>query len=78
MDWNQKVEDIMLDKLRVICDELLKNTNEEKYSYIKRLLEDDDVFKKINADEAVSILSDLGFNKYEITNIYPKLLDKKN
>jgi len=68
----------MLDKLRVICDELLKNTNEEKYSYIKRLLEDDDVFKKINADEAVSILSDLGFNKYEITNIYPKLLDKKN
>lgn len=68
----------MLDKLRVICDELLKNTNEEKYSYIKRLLEDDDVFKKINADESVSILSDLGFNKYEITNIYPKLLDKKN
>lgn len=68
----------MLEKLRLICDELLKNTNDEKYSYIKRLLEDDDVFKKLNAEEAVSILSDLGFNKYEITNIYPKLLDRKN
>lgn len=68
----------MLEKLRLICDELLKNTYDEKYSYIKRLLEDDDVFKKLNAEEAVSILSDLGFNKYEITNIYPKLLDKKN
>lgn len=65
----------MLEKLRVICDDYIKKTNDEKYSYIKRLLNDEDVFKKLNVDEAFSILSDLGFNKYEITNMYPKLIN---
>jgi hypothetical protein len=66
----------MLEKLRVICDEYIKNTNDEKYSCIKRLLENDNLFKEISAEEAFSILSDLGFNKYEITNLYPKLIAK--
>ena len=68
----------MLDKLRKICDELLKNTGEEKYALIRRLLEDEKLFFNINIIEAYNILRDLGFSKEEIDDIYPRLIEKKD
>lgn len=73
----------MLNKLRIICDDLIKKSEDNifrytRLEYIKKLLEDDKIFFKISLEEAYSILRDLDFLESEYTKIYKELINEKN
>lgn len=68
----------MLDKLRLICDELINTTEDKKYKLIKDILENDQCFFEMDTNTALSILLDLGFEKEEAKKIYIKILNKDN
>ena len=69
----------MIEKLRKICDGLIKlNKNEEKYPIIKKILKDEKCFMKMDIETSFAILRDLGIKDDNLTNIYKELIDIKN
>lgn len=52
----------ILNELRLKCDEILKTSNDEKYIYIKKILENDNCFFIMNMEIAIDILESLGIN----------------
>ncbi len=64
----------LLNKLRVLADELYSKSNSEKYLIIKEMLEDDRCFFYISSSTALSILNDLGFSNDEALVMYEKLI----
>ena len=70
--------------IRIIQDALDKKLLEattprekEKLETIKKILEEDTCFFKIDCDTAFSILRDLGFSKEESKEIYKELISSK-
>lgn len=70
--------------IRIIQDALDKKLLEaptprekEKIEIIKKLLEEDACFYKIDSDTALSILRDLGFSKEKSKEIYKELISSK-
>lgn len=71
----------MIEELRKIVDNFINvygnNPKElEKYKIIKALLNENDLFSKIDIDYAYSILRDLQIPEEELRNVYLKLLLK--
>ena len=50
----------------------------EKQLLIKKVLNEDKCFFKINIDDAYMILHELGYEEKDFKNIYEQLLDSKN
>lgn len=73
---------MMLEKLRHINDKFLeiKTDNDElkKHQLIRKILNDDKCFFKMNVEQAYAILRDLDFSKEELKEIYSELIDYKN
>lgn len=67
----------MLDKLRNQA-RLLTKVNNEKYSLILGILENDDCFFEISMEEALSILRDLKVKEEDIIKVYLELVSKEN
>ena len=68
----------MIEKLRKICDGLIKlNKNEKKYLIIKKILKDEKCFMKMDIETSFAILRDLGIKDDNLTNIYKELIDIK-
>lgn len=67
----------MIDKLRIINDDILENTTEtdtfNKHMIIKNIMEDEECFFKIRIEYAYAILRDLGIPEKELKYIYMKL-----
>ena len=73
----------MINKLRNINNELIKlNYNNlielEKYELIKKLLQDDNCFMKIDINTAYAILKDLKIPEEHLKDIYIQLLEINN
>ena len=70
----------MQDKLIAITEHLInKEQNsslKERYLLIRKMLNEEDLFLKINITTAYNILKDLGFNKEDALSIYQKLIKK--
>lgn len=49
-----------------------------KLSFIRKILEDDKCFFKMNVEDAYNIFDDLGYNKEEFKNIYANLMNIDN
>lgn len=73
---------MMLEKLRHINDKFLeiKTDNDElkKHQLIRKILNDDKCFFKMNVEQAYAILRDLDFSEEELKGIYSELIDYKN
>lgn len=73
---------MMLEKLRHINDKFLeiKTDNDElkKHQLIRKILNDDKCFFKMNVEQAYAILRDLDFSEEELKEIYSELIDYKN
>lgn len=67
----------LLDKLRNQA-RLLTKVNNEKYSLILGILENDDCFFEISMEEALSILRDLKVKEEDIIKVYLELVSKEN
>lgn len=72
----------MLEELKKIVDNFInvyKNNPKEleKYNIIKELLNEKDIFSKIDIEYAYSILRDLQIPEEELKNVYLKLLLKQ-
>ncbi len=66
----------MSDELTNRLEELLNNCSEEereKYLLIKIIMTDSEWYKKIDVDDTISIIVDLGYTKEEAKDIYMKL-----
>lgn len=73
----------MIDKLRKINNDLIeKNKNNQeilkKQNLIHEMLDFDDLFFRINVEDAYGILRDLGFEENQLKEVYLELIDKKN
>lgn len=70
----------MQNKLIEITEKLInKETNgslKERYLLIRKMLNEEDLFMKININTAYNILKDLGFNKEDALSIYQELIKK--
>ncbi len=70
----------MQDKLIEITEKLISKeqnqTLKERYILIRKMLNEEDLFFKININTAYNILKDLGFNKEDSLNIYQQLIKK--
>ena len=70
----------MQNKLIEITEKLInKETNgslKERYILIRKMLNEEDLFMKININTAYNILKDLGFNKEDALSIYQELIKK--
>lgn len=66
----------MLDKLRKQA-RLLTKVNNEKYSLILGILENDNCFFEISMEEALSILRDLNVKEEDIIKVYLDLVSKE-
>ena len=70
----------MQDKLIEITEHLInKEQNsslKERYLLIRKMLNEEDLFLKINITTAYNILKDLGFDKEDDLSIYQKLIKK--
>jgi hypothetical protein len=64
----------MLEVLRNKAEELMKE-DKDKYELIFKILSDDDCFKKINIETAMSILEDLGVEDKD--KVYIELLKRR-
>ena len=73
---------MMLEKLRLINNKFLEIKTDEnelkKQQLIKKVLNDDKCFFKMNVEQAYAILRDLDFSKEELKEIYSELIDYKN
>ncbi len=71
----------MIDKLRMINDDILSTTKDEnvlnKHTIIKTILLDDNCFFKIGIEDAYAILRDLGIPESDLKYLYLKLVDVK-
>ena len=72
----------MVNKLKEINEGLIKlnknNPNElKKYELIKKILEEDNCFTKIDVDVAYGILRDLKISEENIKEVYIQLLEIK-
>ncbi len=67
----------LLDKLRNQA-RLLTKVNNEKYSLILGILENDNCFFEISMEEALSILRDLKVKEEDIIKVYLDLVSKEN
>ncbi len=67
----------LLDKLRNQA-RLLTKVNNEKYSLILGILENDNCFFEISMEEALSILRDLKVKEEDIIKVYLELVSKAN
>ena len=52
----------------------LKEENLKKYELIKKIINSDNWFLKLDIDTFVNILNELGYDKEEALNIYKKLI----
>ncbi len=69
----------MIEKLRKICDgEIKLSSNNEKYLIIRKILNDDKCFLKMNIETSLAILRDLGIKEENLMGIYEELIDIKN
>ena len=72
----------MQNKLIEITEKLINSATQsslrQRYILIRKMLNEDDLFFKININTAYNILKDLGFNKEESLNIYQELINSKN
>ncbi len=73
----------MIEKLKVINDKLIElNTNNEKelkkHKLIKKILNDDKCFFKMEIKYAYSILRDLGIKEQDLKKVYMELINPKN
>ena len=73
----------MIEKLRKINNDLIeKNKNNQeilkKQNLIHEMLDFDDLFFRINVEDAYGILRDLGFEENQLKEVYLELIDKKN
>ena len=70
----------MQNKLIEITEHLInKEQNsslKERYLLIRKMLNEEDLFMKININTAYNILKDLGFNKEDALSIYQELIKK--
>lgn len=70
----------MQNKLIEITEHLInKEQNsslKERYLLIRKMLNEEDLFLKININTAYNILKDLGFNKEDALSIYQELIKK--
>lgn len=70
----------MQDKLIEITEKLISKeqtpTLKERYLLIRKMLNEEDLFFKININTAYNILKDLGFNKEDSLSIYQQLIKK--
>lgn len=73
---------MMLEKLRLINNKFLEIKTDEnelkKHQLIKKVLNDDKCFFKMNVEQAYAILRDLDFSEEELKGIYSELIDYKN
>lgn len=62
----------MLNKLRVITQELLSKNDEnfKKYSIINDILKNDKCFYEMDMDTSISIIMDLGYSYSDSLKIY--------
>ena len=69
----------MINKLRKINDELIRKAvdtkEKKKYEIIKKIMNDDNCFFKMDIEYAYSILRDLGIEEEKIRGIYMCLID---
>ena len=66
----------MSDEINARLEEILNNCQKEekeKYHLIKIILSDDEWYNKVDTDDIISILVDLGYTKEEAKDIYMKL-----
>lgn len=72
----------MQNKLIEITEKLINSATQsslrQRYILIRKMLNEDDLFFKININTAYNILKDLGFNKEDSLNIYQELINSKN
>ncbi len=66
----------ILNELRLRYDEILKNNNNEKYTCIKEILEDENCFFVMNIEIALDILESLGISNP--LDIYNQLISYDN
>ena len=73
---------MMLEKLRLINNKFLEIKTDEnelkKHQLIKKILNDDKCFFKMNVEQAYAILRDLDFSEDELKGVYSELIDYKN
>ena len=67
----------MLNKLRKKAMKLSKDTNEDKYSKIVELLNDENAFNKMEVNSAIAILLDLGYDSHEAMKLYIELTSRR-
>ena len=73
----------MIEKLKMLNNKLIElnandETNLKKYQLIKKILNDDKCFFKMEIDYAYAILRDLGIEESDLKNVYMELIDIKN
>ena len=73
----------MIEKLRELNDKLIeKNKNKpnllKRQNLIHEMLEYDDLFFRIQIEDAYGILRDLGIKEDDLKNVYSELIDYKN
>lgn len=68
----------MIEKLRIINNDLKKKTNDKKYFLIEKILKDDKAFFKMDIETSFSILRDLEIKEENIKKVYEELIDAKN
>ena len=68
----------MINRLRNIVDIKINSCDDidikTRYLLIKKLLEDDDCFLKVDTKIGYRVLFDLGFNESEVLEIYDELV----
>jgi len=69
---------MMIEKLRIINNDLKKKTNDKKYFLIEKILKDDKAFFKMDIETSFSILRDLEIKEENIKKVYEELIDAKN
>lgn len=71
----------MIEKLRMINNRISESTLDKKvkkrHSIIKKILEDDDCFLKMDIEIAYGILRDLLIEEDKLKMVYMALIDKK-
>lgn len=68
----------LLNRLRILVDEYISKSNDEKYLIIKEMLKDDKCFFSISSSTALAILCDLGFEDEEAQRVYEELVSVEN
>ncbi len=66
----------MLNKLRKKAKKLSKDTNDIKFNKIVEMLNDDNVFNKLEVNSAITILLDLGYDSHEAMKMYIELTSR--